>query len=192
MFLYACLLAAAARSAETDPRALVQTATNQLFQRIEAVRHLREQDPDSFYAEIEKVLSPYIDYTGFSRGVMARYYRTATSEQRARFTEAFRADLVRTYSGLLVELDSKELVLLPKRGGNDSRPGRESVFMRVRGRDGSAYMVEYSMSLDDSGWRVRNLIVDGINLGLQFRSKFAFEMKRHRNDMDALIADWAG
>lgn len=174
---------------QQDAHAVVRITTDRLFARLAQVRHLHEEDKDGFHARIDAFLAPHVDYEAFSRGVMAKYYRGATAEQKIRFTRVFRRSLVRTYGALLLDFKPEKLVVLPALR-DDGRAERETVAMQITGQDGNDYMVEYSMSLDDQGWRLRNVVVDGINLGLQFRTRFATEMRRHRNDLDAVIDNW--
>ena len=51
------------------------------------------------------------------------------------------------------------------------------------------YPVDYSVVYKDEAWKLRNVVIDGINVGLQFRSQFADSMRRHR-DIDAVIRSW--
>jgi phospholipid transport system substrate-binding protein len=63
--------------------------------------------------------------------------------------------------------------------------------MEVHGHDGTIYPVAYSMFLDDARqWRVQNVIVNGINLGLTFRSQFASSMDQKQN-IDQVIDGWS-
>ena len=53
------------------------------------------------------------------------------------------------------------------------------------------YPVDYSVVYKDEAWKLRNVVIDGINVGLQFRSQFADSMRRRRHrDIDAVIRSW--
>jgi phospholipid transport system substrate-binding protein len=41
-------------------------------------------------------------------------------------------------------------------------------------------------------WRMQNLVVEGINIGLNYKSQFAAAMKdpQHQGDLDAVIDAW--
>ena len=41
-------------------------------------------------------------------------------------------------------------------------------------------------------WKVRNVIVNGINIGKLFRDQFSDAMQRNGNDLDKTIDGWAG
>ncbi len=47
------------------------------------------------------------------------------------------------------------------------------------------------MRLDDGQWKVVNVIVNGINLGLTFRNQFDQAMRDHNRDYDAVINGWS-
>ena len=40
------------------------------------------------------------------------------------------------------------------------------------------------------GWKVRNVIINGINIGKLFRDQFADTMQKNRNDLEKTIAGW--
>src|SRR5690606_15134277 len=67
---------------------------------------------------------------------------------------------------------------------------RASVNMEVRSNSGNVYPVTYTMANIDGQWKVRNVIVEGINIGLLFRDQFAQAMQTHRNNLDAVIDNW--
>ena len=39
--------------------------------------------------------------------------------------------------------------------------------------------ISYSMVHVDGRWKIRNVIIDGINVGIQFRNQFADAMDKH-------------
>jgi hypothetical protein len=41
-------------------------------------------------------------------------------------------------------------------------------------------------------WKLRNVIINGINIGKLFRDQFADAMQRNGNDLDKTIDGWAG
>jgi len=42
----------------------------------------------------------------------------------------------------------------------------------------------------DGQWKVRNVIVEGINMGLLFRDQFAQAMQAQGGDLEAVISNW--
>jgi phospholipid transport system substrate-binding protein len=183
------LVSVSARSAEVpDPYTAVQEATDELLAKLREVLPLYESDRDRFYQEVETSLSPFIDFEGFARGVMAKYYRRATDAQKENFTRKFKQQLVQTYANALVEFDNQKVeVTQPQQPPDD---GRATIELNIRGSDGQVYVVVYSLALMDDKWKLRNLIIDGINIGYQFRSQFSNYMQKYGNDIDQVVANW--
>ena len=70
------------------------------------------------------------------------------------------------------------------------RDGRASVDLKVYGNDGTIYPVQYSLALVDGTWKLRNVVINGINIGLQFRGQFSNYMQQYHNNIDKVIANW--
>jgi len=51
--------------------------------------------------------------------------------------------------------------------------------------------VSYTMVQLDGQWKLRNVIINGINVGKLFRDQFADSMQRNGNDLDKTIDGWA-
>jgi phospholipid transport system substrate-binding protein len=64
--------------------------------------------------------------------------------------------------------------------------------MTVKSSGGAIYPVQYTMEKVGGEWKVRNVIINGINIGKLFRDQFADAMKQNGNDLDKTINGWAG
>ncbi|OPX54937.1 phospholipid transport system substrate-binding protein [Oceanospirillum multiglobuliferum] len=180
---------AVAASEETPQQVITRTA-NDLLGTIEEARTYYDQDPERFYKQVEAILEPAVDMRRFSAGVMAKYYRTASDDQRARFLLVFQDSLIRTYAKGLLAFSNEEIrVLEPKAPSRD--PDRDSVDMEVIAVDGTVYPINYSMRKSKDGhWRINNVTVNGINLGLTFRNQFDSAMQAHDRDFNYVIDNW--
>ena len=192
--LAACLLLAAhlGLASESAWRA-VQASTDLLLERLVVVQPLYEEDEDRFYAEVQSALEPHIDFAGFSRGVMGKHYRLADAEQRARFQSAFKRTLIRTYAGALAEFDNEKVVVLPPKPpveGKPQNPNKATILLELHSKSGRVYPIVYQMAKSNDRWLLRNLVVDGVNMGKQFRGQFDSYMAQHKT-LDAAISNWA-
>lgn len=183
---------ASAIRAETAEQA-VEQATDEIIRFIDTGKAYAEEEPERFYGEVEALLRPMIDFPRFARNVMGVYYRTADDAQRERFAESFKWSLVRTYALALTQFGGGEIeVLAPRRPPRD--PDKVSVNMQIT-QEGRDYGVVYMMQRgDDAVWQLRNLVIEGVNVGLNFKSQFAAAMKDPANnrDLDTVIEAWAG
>lgn len=171
-----------------DPYKAVQDATDQLIAKLKDVQPLYKTDKQKFFSEIKHSLAPFIDFDGFARGVMAKYYRRATPAQREKFAEKFQQELIETYANALVQFDNQKVeVEHPDQPPED---GRATIELKIYGNDGQVYPVSYTLAYVDNAWKLRNVVVNGINIGLQFRSQFANYMQKYHDDIDAVIENW--
>jgi len=167
----------------------VQTNTDKLTERVLQLKDIHKQDKDRFYAEVDATLSPLIDFDGFSRGVMASTYRLASEAQRQRFSKQFKEGLIRTYAEALVEFDNQEIEVLSETL-NKKDENKSKVKLAFHGKDGSVYPIEYSMVKVNDVWLLRNVVINGINVGLQFKSQFTTYMQKYKDDIDQVIDNW--
>lgn len=177
-----------ANNTAPDPYTVVKQTTNSLLAQLVKIRPLYKTDPEKFYSEIKKSLAPFIDFEGFARGVMAKYYRRATPKQREEFANKFQEELIRTYSSALVKFHNQKVEVMPLL--QPPQDGRASVDLKIYSTDGSVLPVSYSLVLLDGTWKLRNVVINGINMGLQFRGQFANYMQQYHDNIDLVIANW--
>jgi phospholipid transport system substrate-binding protein len=191
MVLLVPLLAMATVPTQT-PEQRVEQVSEEVLALIEEARGYAKDDPERFYREITELLDPVVDFDSFARSVMAVYHRDASPAQRRRFAESFKWGLTRTYALALTEFSTGTIRVLPPAQGQRN-PTRHNVRVEVVTPSGSVYPVQYSMALSRQGeWQVRNIIVNGVNIGLTYRNQFASAMNDPRNSgsLDKVIDGW--
>lgn len=180
-----------AQAAAQTPHQVVEDTSVRVMETLNANRELYKQDADAFYNGLNEIMEPVVDFQGIARSVMTvRYSRSATPEQMNRFIETFKRSMVEFYGNALLEFDGGSITVLPPARGAQQTEERASVNMEVRSNSGNVYPVTYTMANIDGQWKVRNVIVEGINIGLLFRDQFAQAMQTHRNNLDAVIDNW--
>ncbi|XQE66453.1 MlaC/ttg2D family ABC transporter substrate-binding protein [Pseudomonas sp. P3C3] len=179
------LVAAAAPTAHD----VVKSTTDELIGDLKANKTGYQQNPQAFYDTLERILGPVVDSAGISRSIMTvKYSRRASDEQLKRFEDNFKRSLMQFYGNALLEYDNQNIRVLPaKVEGAD----RASVGMEVSDSKGTVYPVSYTMVQLDGQWKLRNVIINGINVGKLFRDQFADSMQRNGNDLDRTIDGWA-
>lgn len=178
-------------AAEPPPDQVIQQITDRMIALILQEKSRFDREPQHFYQAIDQLMTPASDFDRIAKGVMGKYYRQASDAQRKRFAGVFKERMLQTYAKAFMNFDNQKIVVLPYRPQPGDEPGQASVMMEVHGHDGTIYPVAYSMFLDDARqWRVQNVIVNGINLGLTFRSQFASSMDQKQN-IDQVIDGWS-
>ena len=187
------LSAGMARAAqfESAPHQVVADTSAELLRLIDEGRGYADSDPERFFAAVEALLAPVVDFEGFARRVMSAHYRKATPEQRQRFAETFKWGLVRTYSLTLTDFTGGEVVVVPP-DAPPRHPRRRNVKMEIH-QGGEVYPVLYAMTQSaDGGWRIGNIVIAGVNIGLTYRSQFRSVAAdaRYGGDLDQVIDAW--
>ena len=189
--LFICL-AAISFQALAAPAAheVVQQTTTTLLADLKANKEQYRTDPGAFYNALNSILGQVVDVDGISRGVMTvRYSRQASPEQMQRFQENFKRSLMQFYGNALLEYNNQDIRVLPVSGQQD--PERTSVNMEIKDGKGTVYPLSYPMVSQDGTWKMRTVIINGINVGKLFRDQFAQAMQDNRNDLDKVIDNWA-
>lgn len=188
--LLAAMVPLSASAQPEPPEEMIRNNINEFMAQLEGREAYYEENIDELKQEVDDSLEQVADFRYIGASVMGSYFRNASPEQRSRFVDVFRQTLIDTYTRGLVTFDYEEIRVL-----DDQRPQREedraSVAMEVVATNGDVYPVNYSLRLSDGEWRVVNVIVNGINLGLTFRNQFDQAMRDNNRDYDAVIDSWA-
>jgi phospholipid transport system substrate-binding protein len=180
------LMANAAGSAHE----LVQDTTSKMLADLKANKEQYKQDPTKFYDSLNTIVGPVVDAEGISRSIMTvKYSRKATPAQMQTFQENFKKGLFQFYGNALLEYNNQGITVDPAK---DESGDRTSVGMTVKGSNGAIYPVQYTLEKVSGEWKLRNVIINGINIGKLFRDQFADAMQRNGNDLDKTINGWAG
>lgn len=190
--LMAALMVRPAAANSQELASYVDENTQKLVQRLNQEKDLYNEDPDAFYEEMEQALTGFVDFRRIAARVMGRYARQATPEQRDEFVVRFKRSLFESYAQALVNNSDGFEIAVRDAQINPRDEGRASVDMLVTTESGDRYQVTYSMyrNKDSGEWLMENVIVEGVNIGLAFRDRFAQEMESRRGDVDAVIENW--
>ncbi|TGD72108.1 ABC transporter substrate-binding protein [Mangrovimicrobium sediminis] len=193
---------ASAGQASVTAHDVVRQTTEQVMATVAEARGYVEEDPSRYYTKIEAILDPVVDFRGFARGVMGPYasserYRSLDEagreklrEQLDRFTEVMRSGLVQTYGkGLLAFGGSRIEVSRP--APDEAEQSRATVEQLIYSDQAEPYVVYYQMGRDgDGAWKLRNMIIQSVNLGEIYRNQFQAAAREHDGDLDKVIAGW--
>lgn len=172
------------------PEALIRENVESLMADLEGRKDYFANNIGELEALVDDNLEQVADFRYIGASVMGSYFRNASPQQRSRFVDVFRQTLIDTYTRGLVTFDYDELRVLDTQQAQ-RYDDQASVDMEVVANNGQVYPVSYSLRLSDGEWRVVNVIVNGINLGLTFRNQFDQAMRDNNRDYDAVINAWS-
>lgn len=168
----------------STPYDLVKTAADTLLNHLDAHRAEYRQDPAKLRELVNHTLLPYFDSEFAARLVLGRHWNMATADQRQRFTQAFYNSLLNNYGNALLDFTANRMQVLPYRGSPNSPYA--TVDTRVRKGDGSVVAVNYSLRHTAQGWKVWDVVVEGVSYDKSFQQDFNEQIDRQ--GLDAVIA----
>lgn len=186
--LIVAMSVAGAAAAVMPPDVLARQTTEKTLQTIREHRDELKQNPSMIYDLVKELVLPHFDFELMSRFVLAQNWRQANPDQRKRFVDEFRQLLVRTYGRSLSEYSNQTVEFEPMH--SDPSSGRVTVSSSIKQAAGPSIALDYKLyKKRDEGWKVFDVIIDGVSLVQNYRSSFNSEIRR--NGLDALIEQLA-
>lgn len=156
---------------------------------IDTHRAKQPVDIDAVSSDIEKIVDRDVDFEYISKWVMGKYYRQASDAQRAKFAVVFKQTLIKTYAKSLLEfdIDSYNLVEPTSVSPEDDK---QIVSVNVTSKANVDYTLVNYMVKTDVGWKLVNVMLNGINLRITFQNQFAEMMQRAQYDVGRVVDSW--
>ena len=181
------MLATAANAAPAEaPAAFVKRVADGLITRLKADHAKLQNNPAAVKAIVRQNLDPYVDGQAFTRIVMGTYATNQYSNaaQRAQFEQNFRNTLIENYGSAFAKYTNQTYSMRPYKDTGSKNP----VVTLDFNNKGEKIPVSFQLADHGSQWKIRNINVSGIDLGLQFRNQFAANVKRNGGNIDKAIA----
>jgi phospholipid transport system substrate-binding protein len=179
------LQAAEATVDNSTPQKLIDSSSKLLLANLDANRAAYRKDISGLYKVIDAKFLPHVDVAFAAQQVLGKHWRTATPEQRKRFTDAMYRSLLTTYGTALLDFTGDQMKVLPFQG--DPAADRASVRTTIRTSSGGDVSVTYSLRKDTAGtWKVWDVVIEGISYVKSFREDFGLEIDQ--KGLDALLA----
>lgn len=168
------------------PDAFMKRVADGLIVSLKTNQAKLQSSPTAVNALVRQNLDPYIDSQAFTRIVMGTYATNqySTAAQRALFERNFRETLIENYGSAFAKYTNQTYSLRPYKDTGSKNPVVTLDFMNK----GEKIPVAFQLTDKGSQWKIRNINVSGIDLGLQFRNQFAATVKRNGGSVDKAIA----
>jgi len=181
------MLAGTAFAAPAEaPPAFVKKVADSLIARLNADHAKLQNNPALVKTIVRQNLDPYVDAQAFTRIVMGTYATNqySSAAQRAQFEKNFRETLIENYGTAFAKFSNQSYTMRPYKATNSKNPVVTIDFLH----NGEKIPVSFQLADKGSQWKIRNINVSGIDLGLQFRNQFAANVKRNGGNIDKAIA----
>ena len=173
--------AAALAQQERGPVEIVRETTNELFTMVDANRETYENDIQALRDAIRPVLLAEVDTLYSGRLVLGRSARGMESAKVDEFANALSDLLIRRYADGLLDFRTRDQVdIMPLAGDNTERMTR--VKTRVRLKNGDQAPVDYVFRKTEDGWKIFDVIVEGISYVTTFRNQIGEAIRQEGFD----------
>jgi phospholipid transport system substrate-binding protein len=163
--------------AQLGPQELVTKVAQDTLKDLDSHRAEYKQNPKRVRELVDKNMLPHFDTTYAAQLVLAKYWRTATTEQRKRFVDAFYQSLLQNYGDALLEFTPDRLKILPFQGKPDDQVA--TVRSEVRRDNGQRVPVNYSLrKTADGSWKAYDVQIEGVSYVKSFRTDFGSEIQQ--------------
>lgn len=167
-----------------NPQQLVKETSETMLAKLDAQREEVEKSPALLNQLAEEVVSPHFDFYRIAQLTLGKHWNKASKEQKAQFSEEFHLLLLRTYSKALLNLKSIEIVYPPVRPSE--RPDRVTIPTLISKEGGQPVEIGYRLYQKDNGWKVYDVVIDGVSLVSNYRRSFSTQIRK--DGLEPLIA----
>jgi phospholipid transport system substrate-binding protein len=185
--ILAMLLAGSNAAADNhfeNPSSLIKTMAQNMFEKIDQQRDAIKNDPAIAEEIVRTDLLPLLDVTYSARLILGREARGISEEKLLTFATAMNDQLISRYSSGVLEFRSREQIeVLEMKGEINKKATR--VKTRFRLDSGGFALVDYVFRLTPEGWKVFDVVVEGISYVISFQGQIKQEVRA--NGLDAVI-----
>ena len=174
---------------DEDPYIFIDENAQKMVRVLTEDSSLFETDRVLYENKIKEIFEPMIDFRRVAASVMGKkYYLLATKEERAEFVLIFRDSLLDTYAETLAQWgDSTITTEFPK---NKEELSKNVEVKQILDTGTSKYPISYKLRKSEDGWKIVNIIINGVNLGLTFRNQFQALAVSHNENISDTLRNW--
>jgi phospholipid transport system substrate-binding protein len=181
--LVAAFAALPAFAEELGPEQLVKKLTQEVMEAVKSDKQLAAGDRQKAVKLAEEKILPHVDFEEATRLAVGRAWNQATPEQKKKLVSEFRNMLVRTYSNAIQPYEGQQMKVMPVRmKAGDTDATVQNQFIRSGAQP---VKIDYQMRKTPQGWKIYDIVVEGVSLVLTYRSEFDAVVKQ--DGIDGLI-----
>ncbi len=189
-FLFLLMIISISTKSEDNPFLFIDTNAQKMADVLVENVELFEKDRSLYEDKIKEIFEPMIDFRRVAASVMGKkYYLMASETQRAEFVLIFKESLLDNYASTLAQWgDSNITTVFPEEMKSDFDKNIE--VKQILDTGTSQYPVSYKVRKTKDGWKIVNIIINGVNLGLTLRNQFQALAISYDEDIEIAIKNW--
>lgn len=191
---FACAVPVALASAGSDRAAEAKAVVAEAVSKLSSILKDESASPDARRTQVSEVLAPWLDVPFITRSALGIHAVAFSRDQRTEFAREMERYLVATWLQRIARANLREFEVRDASWNEETqvavvhtRGGRRIPTRAHRiGRIGSgAARVDYRLHQRDGAWRVRTIVIEGVDVLQLFRDQFTAVLRD--GDPDALI-----
>jgi len=188
-FLFFILISSFEAYSEEDPYSFIDKNAQEMVEILTNESDLFESDRSLYEQKIKDIFEPMIDFRRVAASVMGKkYYLLATKDERSQFVEIFKDSLLDTYAETLAQWgDSTITTKFPL---EELELVKNVEVKQILDTGTSTYPISYKLRKSKDGWKIINIIINGVNLGLTFRNQFQALALTHDENISLTLENW--
>ena len=186
------LVAGIARAEIVAPDVLIKSIAQDVITIVKEDKDIQAGNQKKILALVDAKVLPNFDFTRMTQLAAGKYWRQATPEQKNALVTEFRNMLVRTYTKAFTLYRDQSIEVAPlKLAATDTET---TVKTRILKAGAQPTAVDYQMKKSDNGWKVFDVVIEGVSMVTSYRGSFASQIEQPGNvsqGIDALIKSLA-
>lgn len=179
----AALAGPAVAATEMAPDVLVRKSIDDVIAVIKADKAVQGGNQQKLAALVEEKIVPHFDFTRMTRLAVGRSWTKASDAQKEALVREFRTLLVRTYSTSLSQYRNQTIEVKQAKVADGDKDTVVRTLVMQQG--GQPIPIDYGMQRTDGGWKVYDVVVDGVSLVTTYRSSFNDQIQK--SGIDGLL-----
>ncbi len=166
-----------------EPDVLIKSTAQEVLDIVRQDKDIQAGNQKRVLELVDAKVLPHFNFTRMTRLAVGKHWRAATEQQKKSLETEFRNMLVRTYTKAFSAYRDQAVQTKPLKMAKDAT---EVTVKTVIVKPGTPSIpVDYDMEKTADGWKVYDLIVEGVSLVTSYRSTFSEQIQK--DGIDGLI-----
>lgn len=151
----------------------------------EVIQILNDEDlgKSQVQSRFEKLLDDNFALESMGKFVLGRYWRNANAEEKAEYQKLFRKSILKTYSN---RFETGTKAKLEVTGSRTESDGGVVVTSQLNREEGKPIRLDWKLYAEGNGWRVYDVLLEGISMSITQRSEYAAVIQREGGKVKGL------
>jgi phospholipid transport system substrate-binding protein len=170
------LMAGIAQAEIIAPDVLIKDTAQDVITIVKQDKDIQSGNQKKILALVDAKILPNFDFTRMTQLAAGKYWRKATPEQKKALVAEFRNMLVRTYTKAFTMYKDQTIEVKPlKLAATDTETTVKTQIIKVGGQPTA---VDYQMKKAADGWKVFDVVIEGVSMVTSYRGTFSSQIEQ--------------